>query len=311
MCASELPSHERLGRTGRGRTQPGLFLFAAAVSVLGLIGTYMYFVRTSTGQFIDESAWSGASIVRHGIGGQVSQFLNTLPAASVVISSVLVLLIVLGRRRWFAGLIAVATAVGANLSTQLLKYSLPERPDRGIQTLTLNSLPSGHTTLAASAVAAVFLVASPRWRPLIAFLGGSYAVISGAATLVNQWHRPADVVAAYLVVSAWTALGGWLILRRGDSWNVWAGYGSHWASSRLWPSLAALLGIAAALLSAATLLPLPSDAASQSPVNYFLVGVGFIVITGYLLCVAGTLLFGAQAPRYNRPGGLHRKRHSE
>src|SRR6476660_4820664 len=60
----------------------------------------------------------------------------------------------------------------------------------------------GHTTLTASAAAAVFLMVSPRWRPLAGFLGGSFAVATGVSTLINQWHRPADVVAAFLVVGA-------------------------------------------------------------------------------------------------------------
>ena len=30
---------------------------------------------------------------------------------------------------------------------------------------------------------------------------------------------------------------GWLIIRTGPGWNVWDGYGEHWAASRLWLAL--------------------------------------------------------------------------
>src|SRR6476660_9933969 len=119
-------------------------------------------------------------------------------------------------------------------------------PCRGIETLEFNSLPSGHTTLAASAAAAVFLMVSPRWRPLAGFLGGSFAVATGVSTLINQWHRPADVVAAFFVVGASMLPAGWLIIRTGRSWNVWDGYNGHWASARLWVVLPVLTGLAAA-----------------------------------------------------------------
>lgn len=282
---------------GRSSAHPGLFLLAAAVALLGLIGTYLYFVRTTTGQFIDESAWLEAPVVQRRIGDPISHFLDALPMISVLTGSVLVLLITICRRRWLAGVVAVAMALGANLSTQLLKASLPERPDRGIQTLDLNSLPSGHSALAASAVIAVFLVSSARWRPLVAFIGGSYAIASGVSTLINQWHRPADVVAAYLLVAAWTALGGWLLLRFDTAHRPEPRLARHWASSGFWPSLAAVLGIGAALVAAAALWPLRSGEAQESTVNYFLAGVSLIVTTGYLLCVAGILLFSSQSRR--------------
>ena len=90
-------------------------------------------------------------------------------------AAVVVLFVTVIRRRWAAAGIAVAACIGANIATQVLKDVLPGGPYRGVETLELNSLPSGHTTLAASAAAAVFLMASPRWRPLAGFVGGTFA----------------------------------------------------------------------------------------------------------------------------------------
>ena len=216
------------GRQGRGTGF--LFLLATLVSMAALAGTYYFFVRTTTGQFIDESALVEAVEIHGTAGKAANKLLDWLPALSLLISAVVVLIVTVLKRRWTAAGIAVAACVGANVATQILKDIVPDRPYRGIETLELNSLPSGHTTLAASAAAAVFLMVSPRWRPLAGFLGGSFAVATGVSTLINQWHRPADVVAAFLVVAVFMLPAGWLIIRKGPRWNVWDGYGRHWAS---------------------------------------------------------------------------------
>ena len=231
------PGREPRGRPGRGTGF--LFLLATLVSMAALAATYYFFVRTTTGQFIDESALVEAVEIHGTAGKAANKLLDWLPALSLLIATVVVLFVTVMRRRWAAAGIAVAACVGANVATQILKDIVPVRPYRGIETLELNSLPSGHTTLAASAAAAVFLMVSPRWRPLAGFLGGSFAVATGVSTLINQWHRPADVVAAFLVVAVFMLPAGWLIIRKGPRWNVWDGYGQHWASSRLWLALPA------------------------------------------------------------------------
>lgn len=282
----------------KAAAHPAFFLLAAAAAAMGLICTYLFYVRTSTGQYIDESALDEAVGAQRAIGSPVAHFLDALPVTSVILAAVVVLFVMVARRRWRAAAVSVGAMLLANVSTELIKATLPDRPDRGIVTLGLNSLPSGHSSLAASSAAAVFLVVSPRWRPLVAFVGGSYAVVSGVSTLINQWHRPADVIAAFLVVTFWTSLAGLVIMRTGSSWNVWDGYGVHWASSRLWPFLSVLAGVAAAVLAAVVLRELtPAGGNHVSTTNYFWSGVSLIVVFGYLLTVAGTLLFGLEARR--------------
>jgi hypothetical protein len=167
----------------------------------------------------------------------------------------------------------------------------------------LNSLPSGHTTLAASAAAAVFLMVSPRWRPLAGFLGGSFAVATGVSTLINQWHRPADVVAAFLVVAAFMLPAGWLIICKGPGWNVWDGYGAHWASASLWLTLPA--GLAGAGVAGYSLVSVAAGAGQEDgTAHYFWAGTAMIVVTGYLATVAGVWLFGHGARRRSAPRPL-------
>jgi membrane-associated phospholipid phosphatase len=279
-----------------------LFLLATLACIASLAATYFFFVRTTTGQFIDESALVEAVEIHGAAGKAANQLLDWLPALSVLIATVVVLFVTVKRRRWAAAGIALAACVGANVATQVIKDVIPLRPYRGIETLELNSLPSGHTTMAASAAAAVFLMVSPRWRPLAGFLGGSFAVATGLSTLINQWHRPADVVAAFLVVAAFMLPAGWLIIRTGPRWNVWDGYGEHWAASRLWLALPALAGLASAGLACYSLLKIaPGPGQEGSTTNYFWAGTSLIVVAGYLATVAGIWLFGHAARRRNPP----------
>lgn len=281
----------RTGPNGRSaaRIAAWPFLGAALICLAGLVLSYRFFIETTTGQFIDESALVEAGVARQRIGAQTSQLLDLLPATSAVVATLVVLFVTLARRRWKAAGIAIAAVAAANLTTQLIKFGLPDRPSLGVITLALNSLPSGHSTLAASAAAAVFLVVSPRWRPAAAVLGGSYAILAGISTLINQWHRPADVIAAFFIVAFWTALAGLVILRTGPHWNVWLGSDQHWASARWWSIAAAVLALVSGVAGALVLFAAMSPGAASST-SYLLVGLGLIVAVGYVLALCGILL---------------------
>lgn len=289
-------------RQPRAARNPALFLLGSLLCAVALGWTYWAFVRTSTGQFADESAWREAGFAAPDSQQPFLQFLDSLPALSVLIAAGVILFVTLRRHRWPAAVIALGTIVGANLTTQLLKNFLLDRPDRGVPTLDFNSLPSGHTTLAASAAAAIFLVVTPRWRPLAAAVGGTYAVAAGAATFLNLWHRPADVVAAFLVVGAWTLLGGLLTMRFGNAWNVWDGFGEHWAATKLWLTFCWAAGVAGLALGVILYLyvqmigPAPVPGTARIPL-FFWSGLSMIVGVGFTLSAAAGCLFGHQARR--------------
>ncbi|WP_284986373.1 phosphatase PAP2 family protein [Arthrobacter sp. fls2-241-R2A-172] len=289
--SSKRPLQARDAGSGTGF----LFILATIASVVGLAATYYFFVRTTMGQFIDESALVEATELGGTAGRASTSLLDMLPMLSLAIATLMVIFVTVARRRWTAAGIAVVACIGANAATQILKFLIPDRPDRGVQTLELNSLPSGHTTLAASAAAAVFLMVSPRWRPLAGFLGSTFAVATGVSTLINQWHRPADVVAAFLVVGAVMLPAGWLILRTGSSWNAWKGYGEHWAASRLWVWLTVAALLIAIAVAGYSLMQVMPGLSADSTVDYFWAGTAFIVIAGYLSALGGTWLFGLAA----------------
>jgi len=287
-------------RQSRAARSPLLFVLAAVACAAALGWTYWAFVRTSTGQFADESAWREAGVASPDTQLPFLRFLDTLPVISLVIAAGSILFVALARRRYAAAVVAIAVILASNLTTQLLKNVVFDRPDRGIETLTFNSLPSGHTTLAASAVAAVFLIVTPRWRPFAAAFGGAFAISAGAATYINLWHRPADVVAALLVVGTWTLIGGLIVMRTGSRWNQWQGFGRDWMSSRGWLALCWVLGLGGIALAAMLYLsvqaigPAPVPGTARLPL-FFWSGLALIIGVGFTLSAAAGWLFAAQA----------------
>lgn len=266
------------------RTVP--FLWGALGTALAFVAVYLVFVQSYIGQVIDERAFVGADEWKGGLIDFAHTFLNALPVAAVIIAAVFTIVIVLVRRNWAVFAVAIAAAVAANVSTQVLKYAVLSRPEKGVDALA-NSLPSGHTAVAASAALVVFLVSSPRLRPLAAVVGSVFAIAAGASTLVEQWHRPSDVVAAMLVVAFWGCIAGILLAAlRLPSANPPV-------RSRLWPLLwiAAVCAIGAVVALAVTYF------SAQTGDHHLLVayagGVAAITTTGFTLAWLGNRIYAA------------------
>ncbi|WP_344246716.1 phosphatase PAP2 family protein [Isoptericola hypogeus] len=190
----------------RARTAPRVV--AGVVALLAAVGvwlTWRIFVATPTGQRVDELAFLGAT---HGQGRlwQVAEpVLDVVSVAFVVAGVGAAAGVAALRRRWALALQVVVLVVGANVTTQVLKHAVLDRPELLPGWTGQNTLPSGHTTVAASVAAALLLAAPRAWRPVVAVLGAAYTGMTGVSTLVGQWHRPSDVVAAVLVVLVWGA----------------------------------------------------------------------------------------------------------
>ncbi len=171
-------------------------------------------LHTELGQWLDTAALTGNRIGQDHIAEPVNRILNTMSALSLLAATAVIGFIALIRRRVALAITATLLIAGANVTTQLLKHFLV-RPDVGIdpeRAAAGNSLPSGHTTVAASVALALILVLPTTVRVLGAYLGTAYAAVAGVATLSAGWHRPSDAVAAFLVVGVWAALAGLLLL---------------------------------------------------------------------------------------------------
>lgn len=261
------------------------FLWGALGATALFVGVYLFFVRSYVGQVIDEQSFAGANAWKGDLIEFAHSFLNALPVAAVVIGAIMALVIVIVRRNWLVFAIAAGAAIAANVSTQVLKYSVLSRPAKGVDTGLANSLPSGHTAVAASAALLVFLVTAPRYRPLAAVLGSIFTIAAGASTLVEQWHRPSDVIAGMLVVAFWACIAGLLL----------AGLGLRPADPPVRSKLWTLVWIAGACgIAAAVALVVTYDSTQNGTEHLFIAyagGVSAIATTGFALAVVGNRMY--------------------
>ncbi|MGI5242730.1 phosphatase PAP2 family protein [Dactylosporangium sp. CA-139066] len=189
-------------------------VFLAAVEAAGFLAVWRFFVDSVQGQQLDFVAITGNSIGRVRLESLVHNTLNGISIVSLTAATIAIGFIALARRRVALAVGALLLIGGANATTQLFK-ALIYRPDLGVdpeRAAAGNSLPSGHTTIAASVAVALVLVVPSKARGPAALLGAVFTSLAGVATLSAGWHRPSDAVAALLVVGAWAAVAGLFIV---------------------------------------------------------------------------------------------------
>ncbi|WP_231505199.1 phosphatase PAP2 family protein [Cellulomonas sp. URHE0023] len=187
----------------------GVVVVALLIAVASFVGVWMLwrgFVLTLAGQQVENAAFQGAAYGQTQLWRVAERVLDVVSVGFIAAVLIGAMLIAALRRRWSLAVQVAVLMVGANLTTQVLKHAVFYRPDLGVDGSYGNTLPSGHTTAAASVSAALLIVVPPRVRPWAAVLGAGYTSATGISTLIGQWHRPSDVVAAVLVVLAWTAI---------------------------------------------------------------------------------------------------------
>lgn len=163
---------------------------------------YLVAVRTAEGRRLDDAAEGNLSEGSRAFE-ETSDLLDTISLSSLALLGGAIMAIALLRRRPRLALGAGVVVLGANVTTQFLKAALDRPGPFGTEA---GSFPSGHVTVAMSLAMALVLVAPPALRVAATLLGGAYAIGVGVAVIALDWHRPSDVVGAYLVTVAWTAL---------------------------------------------------------------------------------------------------------
>ncbi len=174
---------------------------------LSLYGAFVFFIYTTTGQQVDEQAYTEYANQFKSYRGPTLTALDSLPTIVGVIAVLGLIAVLIWKHRFLPSLIGVLVGAAAVTSTYLLKHYLIVKPDLGVQEALSNSAPSGHTTFAAAAGAALFLAAPRFLRPTVALCAALATCLTGASTIINGWHRPADVVTAILVTAIWTVVG--------------------------------------------------------------------------------------------------------
>ena len=256
---------------------------------------YLVTVRTSSGRLFADASLRGAVLSRSRVGNVVDQSLGVVTVASLLAAVALIAVIALVRLRRGLGLAAVGLLVVSNVSAQLLKSYVLQRPDLGLREsapATLNSLPGGHSAAAFSVVVALLLVVPARTRGVVATAGGFYACVVALATMAAGWHRTADSVAAFLLVGIWVGVVVAVMVafdaadRPGDP----AAAAVRLPSSSIMAAAALALGLAVALMAAlAVATPIREstfgEATAFATGGLFIVGTAIVVLAGVLVLV--------------------------
>src|SRR5690606_38525364 len=171
--------------TASRRATVAWLVVAVVGQAFGVEAVRRVFVGTVRGQQLDTVALTGGEVGQDRVAGLVAAVLDTVSVLSVAFATVAIGIIAVLRRRFLLAAVATGMVVAANVTTQVLK-ALAHRPEFGVDLARAavgNSLPSGHTTVTASVAAG--------------------------------WHRPSDAVAALLVVGAWAAVAGLVLVAAG------------------------------------------------------------------------------------------------
>ncbi len=204
---SQVPGEPRIAR------RPGAvaaLLALAAAAALAVVATQQVFVASQTGQLVEEIVRNGNHVGQAPLLPRLPQVLAVVSVSSLAAALLFAITVGVLRSHWRSALAAFLIVAGSTTTTELLKRQVFHRPD--LSDGGMNTLPSGHTAVAASVAVASVLVSPRRLRPVVALLTTAYAVATGVATVVADWHRPSDVLAAYGVVLAWAALVAALVV---------------------------------------------------------------------------------------------------
>lgn len=218
MLASEgrLARHDG-SRTGAhhstspaGPSRPTARAAGLTVTLAAALGTWLVWwamVTTWPGQRVEERVFGTADRFQDVVNHLVEPVLLLGSPPWLLTGFLVACGIGLLRGRPAAASLAAVVIVGSNLITQVIKNGVFHRTGLlGEWNRDINTLPSGHVTVVAAAWAALLLVVPRSWRPTTALAGAGVTCAMGLATVADRWHRPSDVVAAVLVVVAWTSL---------------------------------------------------------------------------------------------------------
>lgn len=260
-----------------------LWLLGALLCALAVVAVFQGFVGSRTGQVVEYRAFQAVEPEPGEAFGPslATTALRYAPFVALGCAG-LGVLVQLARRHWQSAVAVVVAAVGANVTTQVLKRAL-DRPffDNGVPYIVGNSLPSGHATLAATAAVVLLLTAPVRWRPLAALAGAVLTAVISSAAFLEAWHRPSDMVAAIAVAAGWGFLAAPFVQRE-DAVETSRGAAATAPEMLLWG--AGVLGVAAS----AVLLGLAVSAADSG------LSPGPIAVTaGVVVSVAPAPLAGA------------------
>jgi membrane-associated phospholipid phosphatase len=185
-----------------------------AIYFLLFLALLIAFVQIADEVFEGDTLWFDTAVLT-AVNGQSTPFFDTFFIAITQVGGVVgiivittALLVVLIKKRYFAkALILGATVAGAALLNVILKLIFERtRPDLWEQLVveTSYSFPSGHAMASAALAGAVIAICwSTRFRWLAIIFSGLFILLIGFSRLYLGVHYPTDVLAGWIVSTAW------------------------------------------------------------------------------------------------------------
>lgn len=181
---------------------PALPWWLITAGTVGVLGLYLVFVLTTTGQSTDNIVMDRAG--HPALQGAATVLVRQLGPERMILLCALACLAGL-LRGWRVALGAAVGVAICLVAPQVLKATLP-RPQLSDPWPMPNSLPSGHTAAVAAVGVALVLVVPQAWRGVVLLAGILATALMGAMVVVLNHHRPSDVLAsAALALAAWGA----------------------------------------------------------------------------------------------------------
>ena len=298
----------------RQRTLWRLALLSLATAVVAAVA-YILTVSTRAGQLMGELILGGRPVTGNDVAA-AERALEVVSRSSLVVGTLVAIVIAGFQRKPRLAFIAILAIIGANVSSQLLKYFVLDRSDLldGMFYPLPNSFPSGHTTAAASIAVALILVLPPLLRVPAVPLAAAMVAFLGVSTVVAGWHRMADAIGGVYLATAWGAgLAAALVWKRGTDH---VGHRTA-VAGRITALLALIMGFgltALGLIGYLVILADPLDVldylASRggSPAAF---AVGVLLTVGSSLLALGALGFVLRGTTLDPVGGTASKPASE
>ena len=272
-------------------------LFIVALTSAALLAVlYVVAVRTRWGQEFDDIAFAGRAVEDPEVTRELNELLHSVTRSSLVLLTLALVVVALARRRVRLAVAVGVAVTGAVATTEVLKLHLLTRPQLDdIGGITENSFPSGHATIGMALSLGVVMVSPQRWRWASAVGAMVLASTFGLGVLATGWHRPSDVLAAFLVCAAWFGVVTAVLLR-------WRGGGdpggAHTVEDRLGARWAAVVGGVVVVLGLIVLVTtFSADALStvEFAADYLVVcavilAVGVAEVVGYHQLLRGLSL---------------------
>lgn len=270
--------------------KPRIALFGALACLVALVAVAAVAYLAPFGRWLDDATLMGfLDLHSRGIDRFAAGVVRLADPQPFLVAAAALVTVALARGRPRTAAAVPLILLGANVTTQLLKPALahPQMTSALADThIEAASWPSGHATGAMSLALCAVLVASPRLRPLVAALGGAFAVAVGYSTLVLAWHLPSDVLAGFLVATLWTTLGIAALWAAAVRWPERSG---REAALRVGEAItpSALAAVAATACAGALALARPGATVAYAQAHtVFVIGAATIALLGGTLAAA-------------------------